>query len=86
MKYQVGDYKTRGNIEAKILMIDKKANYPLIGAIKCKAGWWVTAAWCIDGKLYVENEEYPDVDYFYDEEKDESYSNGDLPDCHSQHG
>lgn len=56
--FKVGDYTTVNGIEAKILMIDDNANYPLLGAIKCQHGWWVIQCWDKNGEAYHEDEEY----------------------------
>jgi len=76
MKFKVGDYTTAGKLEAKIFMIDPKANYPLIGAIKSPEGWWVTQCWEDNGEAYTEaHEEYESI---YDEENDNYINPFDL--------
>lgn len=73
--FATGEYVTRGEIQAKILLIDLNANYPLIGAIMCEHGWWVTACWDSRGRLHDPDEEFEQL---YDEEEDEVYNAGDL--------
>lgn len=59
--FMKGKYKTLGELEAQVFMIDLNANYPLIGAIKLSNKWWVTACWDEDGEFYDPDEEHDTI-------------------------
>lgn len=73
--FKIDNYVTAGKLEAKVLMIDNKANYPLIGAIRCEQGWWITQCWDKEGIAYDLDE---DFEMIYDEDLDDMISSANI--------
>ncbi len=53
-QWELKEYITRDGSDAKVLMIDERANYPIIGAVKPKGAWWFSQCWDEDGQAHNE--------------------------------